>query len=206
MTEAENLRQNEPTGEPLGKKEKPKKAKRAKKENEPHVETETRKESAPDKILEAEARIAAAEAKLAEAEARTAELNERLMRTAAEYENHRKRSARETESAFKNGVCFSAEELLPVLDTLNTAANVPTTDEEYKKGVLLTLAKCEEVFGKLGISEIEAEGKAFDPELHNAVMQKPADGAESGTITVVMQKGYKLGERVIRHAMVAVAP
>ncbi len=167
---------------------------------------ETPQSDTADTLLETEARIAAAEAKLAEAEARTAEVNERLLRTAAEYENHRKRSQRETESAFKNGVCFSAEELLPVLDTLNAAANVPTADEEYKKGVLLTLQKCEEVFLKLGITEIEAEGQPFDPELHNAVMQKPAEGAESGTITLVMQKGYKLGDKVVRHAMVAVAP
>ncbi len=162
--------------------------------------------NAESKIADAEARISAAESKLADAESRSAELNERLMRTAAEYENHRKRSARETESAFKNGICFSAEELLPVLDTLNAAASVPTTDEEYKKGVILTLNKCEGVFEKLGITEIKAEGQPFDPELHNAVMQKAVDGVASGTVSVVMQKGYKLGDRVIRHAMVAVAP
>ncbi len=178
-------------------KDKPKKAKK---------EKEAAGGDAESRILETEARIAAAEAKLAEAESRTAELNERLLRTTAEYENHRKRSQRETESAFSNGVCFSAEELLPVLDTLHAAAAVPTTDEEFKKGVLLTLQKCEEVFQKLGISEIVAEGQPFDPELHNAVMQKPADNAESGTVTLVMQRGYKLGDRVIRHAMVAVAP
>ena len=187
------------------KKAKPE-AETEKKEKKAKGGAQEHKDEAESKILDAEARIATAEAKLAEAESRTAELNERLLRTAAEYENHRKRSQRETESAFKNGVCFSAEELLPVLDTLNAAAAAPTSDEEYKKGVLLTLAKCEEVFQKLGISEIEAEGQLFDPELHNAVMQKPAEGAESGTVTLVMQKGYKLGDKVIRHAMVAVAP
>ncbi len=194
MSEAEKQNKQHEAEAPAAKD----KPKRSKKEKEA-AGTE-------NSLLETEARIAAAEAKLAEAEARTAELNERLLRTAAEYENHRKRSQRETESAFSNGVCFSAEELLPVLDTLHAAAAVPTTDEEFKKGVLLTLQKCEEVFQKLGISEIAAEGQPFDPELHNAVMQKPADGAESGTVTLVMQKGYKLGERVIRHAMVAVAP
>lgn len=199
MSETEKHKKNSHPEAPATEgKDKPKK---------PRKDKEAEKPTAlEDRVLEAETRIAAAEAKLADAEAHTAELNERLMRTAAEYDNHRKRSARETESAFKNGVCFSAEELLPVLDTLNAAAGVPTSDEEYKKGVLLTLHKCEEVFLKLGISEIEAEGQPFDPELHNAVMQKPDENAESGTVTLVMQKGYKLGDRVIRHAMVAVAP
>ncbi len=165
-----------------------------------------KKESAKSTAAEVEARIAAGEEKLAEAAARAAELNEQLLRTAAEYENHRKRSQRETETAFSNGVAFSAETLLPVLDTLSAAANAPTTDEEYKKGVLMTLQKCRDIFEKLGIQEMNPEGQAFDPQLHNAVMQKEADGVESGIITEVLQNGYTIGEKVIRHAMVAVAP
>lgn len=210
MTEPETLKtEDQAAGETKPKKDRHKKSKKQSDAAASVAADEVaaeRKNEAENRLADTEQRIASAEAKLAEAELRATELNDRLMRTAAEYENHRKRSARETESAFKNGVCFSAEELLPVLDTLNAAAAVPTTDEEYKKGVILTLAKCEEVFEKLGITEIEADGKPFDPELHNAVMQKEAEGAESGTITVVMQKGYKLGDRVIRHAMVAVAP
>lgn len=153
-----------------------------------------------------EQKISDAEQRVADAEARVAEVNDRLMRTAAEYDNHRKRSQREQESAFNNGVGFAAQELLPVLDALDCAAVAETTDEEYKKGVLMTLSKCEEVFKKLGISEIEALGQPFDPEYHNAVMQQAAEGVESGTITQVIQKGYTLKDKVIRHAMVAVAP
>ncbi len=166
----------------------------------------SKKDAKKDSALEAEAKLLATEEKLAGAEARIADLNEQLLRTAAEYENHRKRSQRETETAFSNGVCFSAETLLPVLDTLNAAANVQTSDEEYKKGVLMTLQKCSDVFEKLGIHEMETEGQAFDPQLHNAIMQKEVEGVESGVITEVLQKGYLLGEKVIRHAMVAVAP
>ena len=96
--------------------------------------------------------------------------------------------------------------LLPVLDTLELAAAAPTTDENYKKGVALTLDKCREAFEKMGIVEIEALGKPFDPALHAAVLQQPAtDDAPSGTITLVAQKGYLLHDKVVRHASVAVA-
>lgn len=88
-------------------------------------------------------KIADAEQRAADAEQRMNEVNERLLRTAAEYDNHRKRSQREQESAFNNGVSYAVQELLPVLDTLGCAATAETADEEYKKGVLMTLTKCE---------------------------------------------------------------
>ena len=84
--------------------------------------------------------------------------------------------------------------------------DAPTADESYKKGVTMTLDKCREAFGKMGVSEIEAQGKPFDPELHAAVLQQPStDDMPSGTVTQVMQKGYLLHDKVIRHAAVAVA-
>lgn len=155
---------------------------------------------------ELEANLAAAEAQAKKAEETATELKESLLRTAAEYENYRKRSQKEQEAAFSNGVSFAAKELLPILDTLDAAANVETADEEYKKGVVMTLNKCTEVFTKLNIQEIPALGEPFNPEFHNAVMQQPQDGVESGIVTQVMQKGYMLNDKVIRHAMVAVAP
>ena len=154
----------------------------------------------------AEAQLAALQEKLTESEQHAGELKENLMRTAAEYDNYRKRSQKEHDAAFGNGIAHAVCQLLPVLDTLEAAANAPTTDEEYKKGVLLTMAKCNEIFEKLGIEEIEAMGQPFDPEVHNAVMQQPCEGAECGTVTKVIQKGYKHGGKVVRHAMVAVAP
>ena len=109
-------------------------------------------------------------------------------------------------AAFDNGVSFAVNTLLPVLDTLEIAADAPTADESYKKGVTMTLDKCREAFGKMGVSEIEAQGKPFDPELHAAVLQQPStDDMPSGTVTQVMQKGYLLHDKVIRHAAVAVA-
>lgn len=155
---------------------------------------------------ELEAELAAANANTEKAEAAAAELKDSLLRTAAEYENYRKRSQKEQEVSFTNGVSHAVKEMLPILDTLDAAANVETADEEYKKGVLMTLTKCNEVFEKLGIQEIPALGEPFNPEFHNAVMQQPQEGVESGIITQVMQKGYTLNDKVIRHAMVAVAP
>ncbi len=179
------------------------------KEEAVHVKEEADKSTAAEECVsgtELEAKLSATEQKLEEAEKEATALKDRLLRTTAEYDNYRKRSQKEYESAFGNGISHAANELLVVLDTLDAAANTETADEEYKKGVLLTLEKSKEVFSKLGITEIEAMGKPFDPELHNAVMQEEADGAESGTITRVMQKGYILNDKVIRYAMVAVAP
>lgn len=164
-----------------------------------------RKKNKKEKAGDAQ-ELAALQQKLDESDDKAQELNNRLLRTAAEYENFRKRSQKEQDAAFNNGVAHAAVQLLPVLDTLDAAAQAETTDEEYKKGVLMTLAKCQEVFKCLGIAEIEAFKQPFDPELHNAVMQQPAEGCECGTVTQVMQKGYKMGDKVIRHAMVAVAP
>ena len=147
----------------------------------------------------AHAELAALKTKLEQAEKKLAETKDTLLRTAAEYENFRKRSAREHDAAFDNGVSFA-------VNTLEIAADAPTADESYKKGVTMTLDKCREAFGKMGVSEIEAQGKPFDPELHAAVLQQPStDDMPSGTVTQVMQKGYLLHDKVIRHAAVAVA-
>ena len=144
--------------------------------------------------------------KLEEAEKQAEQLKDQLMRTAAEYDNFRKRSAREQDSAFNNGVGFAVNQILVILDTLEMAANAPTTDEEYKKGVVLTLDKAAAALAALKVEEIPALGLPFDPNMHNAVMQQPAaEGQESGTVVQVFQKGYKIGDRVIRHSTVVVA-
>lgn len=148
--------------------------------------------------------LSALTVKLENAEKTVEQAKDALLRTAAEYENFRKRSAREKEDAFGHGVKHSIDALLPVLDTLELAANAQSTDEEYKKGVLMTLNQCIEAFKKLGIEEIDALDKPFDPELHCAVMQQECD-KESDTVVNVLQKGYTINGKVIRHASVAVA-
>lgn len=162
--------------------------------------------SKPGKKAGGAAQLAALEEKLAAAEQKSNELNDKFLRTAAEYENYRRRSQKEQESTFGHGVSHAVVQLLPIVDILEAAANAECSDAEYKRGVLMILTKCNEVFQKLGVAEVEAMGKPFDPALHNAVMQEEAEGAESGAITRVMQKGYSLHGEIIRHAMVAVAP
>ena len=143
---------------------------------------------------------------LEQAKAAQAQEHDQFLRLAAEYDNFRKRSAREKDAAFGDGVAFAVEKLLGVLDTLSLAANTPTQDENYKKGVMMTLEQCAKAFEAIGVEEIEAEGKPFDPQLCAAVMQQAApEGTESGTVTQVLQKGYTYKGKVVRHASVAVA-
>ncbi len=145
-------------------------------------------------------------AKLDAAEKKAADIKDQLLRTAAEYENYRKRSTREADRKFNDGVSHAVTQILPILDTLEMAANAACSDENYKKGVVMTLDKAAQALQKLNITEIEALGKPFDPNLMNAVQQVPAaEGQESGTVVTVYQKGYRIGEQIVRHATVVVA-
>ena len=145
-------------------------------------------------------------AKLETAENEAAELKDQLLRTAAEYDNYRKRTAREADQKFNDGVSHAVTQILTILDTLDMAAEAECSDENYKKGVLMTLDKAAKAFETLHITEIEALGQPFDPQFMNAVQQvPPEEGQESGTVVRVFQKGYKIGDRIIRHATVVVA-
>ena len=148
----------------------------------------------------------AIKAKLDAAEKNAAQAKDQLLRMAAEYDNYRKRSTREADQKFGDGVSHAVEKIIPILDTLDMAANAECTDENYKKGVVMTLDKAEKALKTLNITEIESMGKPFDPNFMNAVQQVPAeDGQESGTVVRVFQKGYMIGDKIIRHATVVVA-
>ena len=150
--------------------------------------------------------LEAVKAKLDAAEKNANQAKDQLLRMAAEYENYRKRSTREADQKFNDGVSYAVNQIIPILDTLDMAANAPTTDENYKKGVMMTLDKAAKALDALHVEEIEALGKPFDPNFMNAVQQIPApDGQESGTVVTVYQKGYKLGDKIVRHATVVVA-
>lgn len=150
--------------------------------------------------------LEAAKAKLDAAEKAAAQAKEQLLRMAAEYDNYRKRSTREADQKFNDGVSHAVNQIIPILDTLEMAANAPCTDENYKKGVTMTLDKAARAFEALHVEEIEALGQPFDPNVMNAVQQVPApDGQESGTVVTVYQKGYRLGDKIVRHATVVVA-
>lgn len=150
--------------------------------------------------------LEAAKAKLAAAEQEAGQTKDKLLRMAAEYDNYRKRTAREADQKFNDGVSFAVNQIIPILDTLEMAANAPTTDENYKKGVTMTLDKAAKALEALHVEEIESLGKPFDPNFMSAVQQVPAqEGQESGTVVTVYQKGYKLGDKIVRHATVVVA-
>ena len=134
-----------------------------------------------------------------------AEQEDRFLRLAAEYENYRRRSQKEKESAWTDAKAETASAFLPVYDNLERALKQETADDAYKKGVEMTMAGLKEVLTKLGIEEIPALGETFDPNLHNAVMHVEDESAGENTIVEVFQAGFRTGDKVIRFAMVKVA-
>ena len=127
------------------------------------------------------------------------------LRLAADYDNYRKRTLKEKEQAYSHGKADAVEKLLPVYDNLERALNQPTEDEAYKKGVEMTMTQLVSIFQGLGVEIFGCEGETFDPNLHNAIMHTEVDGAEENTITKVFQKGFKMGDKIVRFAMVEVA-
>ena len=130
---------------------------------------------------------------------------DQFLRLAAEYDNYRKRTAKEKESLWTDAKADTVQAFLPVYDNLERALKQDTADEAFKKGVEMTMNQLKEVFAKLGVTEIEAQGKPFDPNLHNAVMHIEDENLGENTIAQVFQAGFMLGEKVIRFAMVQVA-
>ncbi|NBI10408.1 nucleotide exchange factor GrpE [Colidextribacter sp. OB.20] len=130
---------------------------------------------------------------------------EQFLRLAAEYDNYRKRTAKEKEGLWADAKADTVQAFLPVYDNLERALKQETADEAYKKGVEMIMNQLKEIFAKLGITEIDAQGKPFDPNLHNAVMHIEDENLEENVVAQVFQAGFMLGEKVIRFAMVQVA-
>lgn len=133
------------------------------------------------------------------------ELNDRYLRTLAEYDNFRKRTQKEKESIHADAVADTVTKLLPILDSFERASAYECPDTEYKKGIDLIGNSVKEVFDSLGVKEIPALGEKFDPKFHNAVMHNDDPAHEENVITDVYRKGYMLGDKVIRFSMVVVA-
>ncbi len=131
--------------------------------------------------------------------------HDNYLRLAAEYDNYRKRTLKEKESSYANGKADAIGKLLPIYDNLERALNQPTQDEAYKKGVEMTMQELVKILAGLGVEIFGEAGDAFDPNLHNAVMHIESEEAEENTITQVFQKGFKLGDKIVRFAMVQVA-
>ena len=132
-----------------------------------------------------------------------AKIKEQLMRTMAEYDNYRKRTAKEKAELMPDITARVVGEFLPVLDSLERAMAAECTDESYKKGVEMIHGSFMETLEKLGVEKVPTED--FDPSMHQAVQQVQSDDHESGKIVNVFQNGYRIGTKVIRFAMVSVA-
>ncbi|MGM9590858.1 MAG: nucleotide exchange factor GrpE [Faecousia sp.] len=127
------------------------------------------------------------------------------LRLAAEYDNFRKRTAKEKEASYGNGKADAVAKMLPVYDNLERALNQPTEDAAYKKGVELTMTELVKILTGLGVEIFGNVGDTFDPNLHNAVMHVDDENLGENVIAQVFQKGFKIGEKIVRFAMVQVA-
>ena len=131
--------------------------------------------------------------------------SERYLRLMAEFDNYKKRSARERENIYTDVRVDTVTKFLPVFDNLERAMKTETADEAFKKGVEMTFNQLMDVFRKLGVEEIESVGKTFDPTMHNAVMHVEDEQYGESEIVEEFQKGFKIGDKVIRFSMVKVA-
>lgn len=138
-------------------------------------------------------------------QAATREQEDKYLRLLAEYDNYRKRSQKEKENAWTTAKAETIKELLPVYDNLERALKQETADEAYAKGVQMTMTQLKTVLEKLSVEEIPALGQTFDPNVHNAVMHMEDESLGENTVAEVFQTGFKMGDKIIRHAMVKVA-
>ena len=169
---------------------------------------ETKAEEVTEEVTEEPEQEEAADerdAKIESLEKELAAQKDKYMRLAAEYDNYRKRTANEKLSIYDDATGKAVTELLPVADSVRMALeNLKDADAEVYKGVSLIQTQLDRSFEKLKIESYGAVGDAFDPQLHNAISMVDSDELESGQIAAVFQTGYKIGDKIIRHAMVQV--
>lgn len=152
-------------------------------------------EEAPDELAQAKQQL----------EQQLVEANDRLLRTLAEYDNYRKRTQKEKDSIYPQAQADTVARFLPVLDNFERAMQSECTDPSFKKGMEMIFDSLVHTLGELKVEEIGKEGETFDASLHNAVMHVEDEAYGENVIVQVLQKGYRLGDRVIRYAMVKVA-
>ena len=168
------------------------------------TEKSSKQEKKKQKKLEAE--IEELQKKLAEADAALAEANDKYARLYAEYDNYRKRTAKEREGIYTDAYVDAVSEILPILDNFERALQYKDADaENVTKGLEMIEKGFSEALTKMGVCEIEALGKPFDPEKHNAVMHVEDEAFGENEVVEVFMKGYIKGDKVLRHSMVKVA-
>lgn len=151
-----------------------------------------------DEIIELKKKIESQKVQIDETE-------DRLKRVAAEFDNYKKRSAKEKDALYNSLIADIVSGFLPILDNLEKAVETETKDEEYKKGIELVLKQFKDVLASKGVKEIPTVGKTFDPELHEAVSSIVDENLGEKEIAQEYRKGYMIGNKVIRHSMVIVA-
>ena len=168
----------------------------------PVSEEQTEQKAEPKEKKKETARLREA---LAEKEAELAESREKYLRMAAEYENYRKRSAKERDGIYTDAVSDVIAAILPVSDNLERAAQYKEEPEKVAEGLALVAKSLTDMLGKFGIEQYGAPGETFDPNLHNAIMHVEDEAYGEGEILDVFQRGYRKGDKIIRYAMVKVA-
>ena len=143
--------------------------------------------------------------KVADMEDALAETKDQYLRLMAEYDNFRKRTAREKTETYQNASVKCVENLLPVIDSFERSLAFECSDENFKNGMTMIFGQIQEFLTKMNVTEIEALGAEFDPNIHNAIKQLDGTDYASNHVCQVFQKGYMLGDKLIRPAMVAVA-
>jgi len=169
------------------------------------AETETAANAEQESCLPTAEEFKAAQEQIAELKKQKDETVALLQRNQADFDNFRRRNAGVRSESLEEGKRDCIKELLPVLDNFDRAMeNDAACDEAWREGVRLVHRQLMDTLHKIGLSEVETDGK-FDPNLHNAVMQEKVDGKESGDILAVFQKGYRVGDKIVRYSMVKVA-
>jgi molecular chaperone GrpE len=162
-------------------------------------------ESTSPAVEQLSTEIEALNKKLAEAESKTSEYKDNWLRSQAEFQNFRKRVERDSELTYASLKGDIVRKILPVLDDLERALQNRSAEDPWANGIELVVRKFQNILENEGVKKIEAVGAEFDPNLHEAISHEPADGVQSGHVIGVVQNGYRIGERVIRPALVRVA-
>ena len=185
------------------KTDKPEEA--AKAENELKTEQPEPEEKAPEENSAEEKEAEAQPSEEEKLKAENAELRDKYLRLLAEFDNFRKRSVKERQEIYPEATANAVAAFLPLADNFERAANAETTDEKYKAGVMMIYDQLSIAFKKLGVEEISRVGETFDPTVENAVNQITDENLPEHSVAQVYQKGYRIGDKIIRHATVSVA-
>lgn len=168
-------------------------------------ETVNKEEVITEEVKEETAAEEKPQAEENEFEKKYNDVNEKYMRTLAEYDNYRKRTIKEKESIYPEAKAAVVEKFLPVMDNFERALDSAENKDAFYEGIVMLKKQMDDVLTALGVEEIKAVGEVFNPELHNAVMHIDDEDAGENIIVEEFQKGYKIGDRVVRHSMVKVA-